>query len=171
MGYSQEGSVFLSQKIRSSEQFLSLESTRKCLNINKIPPSNSQKTVRVKILLFQANCSTSPCILTFPQLKRLHTSQDPSANACRQWCTRFSRYIRTPVSSGILALHPHVFNLFLSHLFSSQPHQMHMKTRPFPHSQLPLPPTAEMPHCCRAAGSDLPFSSPLPFPSQTRFLF
>lgn len=29
MGYSQEGSVFLSQKIKSSEQFLSLASTRK----------------------------------------------------------------------------------------------------------------------------------------------
>lgn len=142
MGYSQEGSVFLSQKTRSSEQFLSLESTKKvqCFNINKITSPNTQKTVKkFKNYLIQANCRTNSYILTLPQPKELHTNQDTNANACHQLCTRFS-HLRTFTSSAILALHPHVFHLFLFHLFSSEPQHIHMKTCLLQHFQLhPVP--------------------------------
>lgn len=78
-------------------------------------------------------------------------------------------YFRAFVSSGKPMLHPCVFNLFPSHLFSSQPHQMHMNTHLLHHCQ--LPPAPSLTDAPGAAGSDLPFASPLPLPSQTRFYY
>lgn len=79
MGYSQEGSVFLSQKTRSSEQFLSLESTRKvqCFDISKITPSlpissSQPQQMHMKICLLQHfQLPPAPYLTDAPLLQEL----------------------------------------------------------------------------------------------------
>lgn len=163
MGCSQEGSVFLSQKTRSSEQFLSLESIRKvqCFNSSKIIPSNTHKTIKKdKNILIQANFSTNSYILTLNannciKIRALMQMHDIS-------CVPGSvTNLRAFVSSTILALHPCLFNLFFSHFFSSEPRiwkYAHYKT-----SSSLLPLALQMPHSCRST-SPL-FLSPYPLKS------
>lgn len=78
-------------------------------------------------------------------------------------------YLRPFVSSGILALHPHVFDLFFSHLFYFQAQQMHMKHACYMTSSPSCPLLYKCSAAAGAIGSDHPLSSSLPLQSQTRF--